>query len=72
MRKYYYKKEDSKECFLEVFKPTGEEVFKNDYLEIGRKIKYQFLSFFSAENENMEELGYYAYKRLLDTAITNI
>lgn len=65
MNKYYYLNEEGNHHFLET-KPEG-----NNYLKFGKKkIKYRFLEQFNPEG--MEELGYYAYKRILDKTINEL
>lgn len=64
-RKYYYLNENDTHHFLEV------SLEKNEYLKFSKKkIKYRFLTEYSTEG--MEELGYYAYKKLLDNEINRL
>lgn len=63
---YYHLQEKGKHHFLEI-----SEDLSCDYLCFGnKKIKYRFLNLFSAEN--FEQLGYFAYKKLLDKTINNL
>lgn len=62
---YYYLKEKGKHHFLEI-----SEDLRCDYICFGKKIKYRFLDFYSAEN--YEKLGYFAYKKLLENTINTL
>lgn len=64
-RKYYHKQEDNSHIFLESSENS------NELLEFcGKRVKYRFLELISTEE--YEELGYYAYKKLLDNEIKRL